>query len=79
MKGISATGNFVVTFTGREDELEEVTTSDQLQRLVRESSFLTLKGVVRLLRQRHYFYAYLHFTTPRWLRPVCHKVKCRVV
>ena len=24
MKGISATGNFVLTFTGREDELEEV-------------------------------------------------------
>ena len=25
VKGISATGNFVLTFTGREDELEEVT------------------------------------------------------
>ncbi len=27
VKGISATGNFVLTFTGREDELEEVITS----------------------------------------------------
>lgn len=27
MKGISATGNFVLTFTGRDDELEEVITS----------------------------------------------------
>jgi len=27
VKGISATGNFVLTFTGRDDELEEVTTS----------------------------------------------------